>query len=65
MINVGGLCGIITTNIERYAHVAGFGFAFMVCLILVMASTLIFNIEYKKFGEFWSPLPLPSHCVLH
>ncbi|KAK4196679.1 oligopeptide transporter [Triangularia verruculosa] len=49
MINVGGLCGIITTNIERYAHVAGFGFAFMVCLILVMASTLIFNITYKKF----------------
>ncbi|KAF9875043.1 oligopeptide transporter [Colletotrichum karsti] len=48
MINVGGLCGIITTNVERYAY-AGFGFAFLVCLCLIVASASIFQAGYTKF----------------
>ncbi|OTA52015.1 oligopeptide transporter [Hypoxylon sp. EC38] len=48
MINVGGLCGIITTNVERYAY-AGFGFAFLVCLCLITASAVIFQVGYIKF----------------
>lgn len=50
MINVGGLCGIITTNIERYAY-AGFGFAFLFCLCLIAASVSIFQAGYTRFGE--------------
>lgn len=50
MINVGGLCGIITTNVERYAY-AGFGFAFLICLCLIAASATIFQVGYTKFGE--------------
>lgn len=48
MINVGGLCGIMTTNVERYA---GFGFAFLICLCLIVASAAIFQAGYFKFGE--------------
>ncbi|KAF2252475.1 oligopeptide transporter [Trematosphaeria pertusa] len=48
MINVGGLCGIITTNVERYAY-AGFGFAFLICLCLIAASATIFQVGYTKF----------------
>ena len=50
MINVGGLCGIITTNVERYAY-AGFGFAFLVCLCLISISAAIFQAGYAKFGQ--------------
>lgn len=49
MINIGGLCGIITTNVERYAY-AGFGYAFLICLCLVAISGVIFNAAYTKFG---------------
>ncbi|PQE04433.1 oligopeptide transporter protein [Rutstroemia sp. NJR-2017a BVV2] len=48
MINVGGLCGIITTNVERYAY-AGFGFAFMICLCFIVAAAVIFQVGYFKF----------------
>ncbi|KAI0136241.1 oligopeptide transporter [Xylariales sp. AK1849] len=48
MINLGGLCGIITTNVERYAY-AGFGFAFLVCLCLLATSGAIFLAGYTKF----------------
>ncbi|KAE8364009.1 POT family-domain-containing protein [Aspergillus caelatus] len=48
MINVGGLCGIITTNVERYAY-AGFGFAFLICLCLIVTSATIFQAGYTKF----------------
>ncbi|ORY59326.1 oligopeptide transporter [Pseudomassariella vexata] len=46
MINVGGLCGIITTNVEKYA---GFGFTFLICLCLIVASAAIFQAGYMKF----------------
>ncbi|KAG9529345.1 oligopeptide transporter, partial [Aureobasidium melanogenum] len=46
MINVGGLCGIITTNVEKYA---GFGYAFLICLCLIVASATIFQAGYLKF----------------
>ncbi|KAF7585376.1 hypothetical protein BBP40_011101 [Aspergillus hancockii] len=48
MINVGGLCGIITTNVERYAY-AGFGFAFLIWLCLIVTSAAIFQIGYTNF----------------
>ncbi|OCK74443.1 oligopeptide transporter [Lepidopterella palustris CBS 459.81] len=48
MINVRGLCGIITTNVERYAY-AGFGFAFLICLCLIAASAAIFQAGYTRF----------------
>jgi POT family proton-dependent oligopeptide transporter len=50
MINLRGLCGIITTNVERYAY-AGFGFAFLICLCLAVTSGAIFLAGYTKFGE--------------
>ncbi|PLB36945.1 POT family-domain-containing protein [Aspergillus candidus] len=48
VINIGGLCGIITTNVEKYAY-AGFGFAFLICLCLIGISATIFQIGYTKF----------------
>lgn len=48
MINLGGLCGIITTNVERYAY-AGFAFAFLICLCLIITSGAIFLAGYTKF----------------
>jgi hypothetical protein len=63
MINVGGLCGIITTNVERYAY-AGFGFAFLICLCLIVASVTLFNIGYTKFGE-WFMIVQQLHMCLH
>ncbi len=50
MINVEGLCGIITTNVERYAY-AGFGFAFLICLCLIAVSAAIFQAGHTKFDE--------------
>jgi POT family proton-dependent oligopeptide transporter len=50
MINIGGLYGIITTNVERYAY-ADFGFAFLICLCLITASAAIFQAGYTEFGE--------------
>ncbi|KAF3492392.1 uncharacterized protein GIQ15_01909 [Arthroderma uncinatum] len=48
VISVGGLCGIITTNVEKHAY-AGFGFAFLICLCLVAMATAIFQVGYTKF----------------
>ena len=48
MINVGGLCGVITTNVEKHA---GFGFAFLICLCLIALSVTIFQAGYLKFRK--------------
>jgi POT family proton-dependent oligopeptide transporter len=48
MINVGGLAGIVTTVTEKYA---GFGFAYLISLCLVVASAALFQAWYLHFGE--------------
>lgn len=64
MINLGGLCGIITTNVERYAY-AGFAFAFLICLCLIITSGAIFLAGYTKFGKWFLCLLLGLLLIHH
>lgn len=48
MINVGGLAGIVTTLTEKHA---GFGYAYLISLCLMVVATVLFQVGYLHFGK--------------
>ncbi|KAF2998581.1 hypothetical protein E8E13_006343 [Curvularia kusanoi] len=46
MINVGGLAGIVTTLIEKHA---GFGYAYLISLCLMVAAAVLFQAGFSHF----------------
>jgi POT family proton-dependent oligopeptide transporter len=48
VINVGGLAGIVTTLTEKHA---GFGYAYLISLCLMVVAAALFQAGYFHFGE--------------
>lgn len=48
VINVGGLAGIVTTLTEKHA---GFGYAYLISLCLMVAAAVLFQAGYPHFSK--------------
>lgn len=48
MVNMGGLTGIVTTVTENHA---GFGYAYLIGLCLIVASAVLFQSGYTHFSK--------------
>lgn len=48
VINVGGLTGIVTTLTEKHA---GFGYAYLISLCLMVVAAALFQAGYLHFSE--------------